>query len=91
MNKNTTKAAPAVAPANTKADGVDPAPSAPTVKNPGVSKWLSVNMNGEASLLELAKLRVTHYLGVQLRDLRYAFIHATQKITHAPLPLEITY
>lgn len=33
-------------------------------------KWLAVNAEGEARHLELAKLRVTHYLGVQLRDLR---------------------
>ncbi|KFM28288.1 Magnesium transporter MRS2-I [Auxenochlorella protothecoides] len=33
-------------------------------------KWLSVGTDGEASILELAKLRVTHQLGVQLRDLR---------------------
>lgn len=37
-----------------------------------VRKWLSVNVAGESSLLELGKLRVTHTLGVQLRDLRYA-------------------
>lgn len=35
-----------------------------------VRKWLAVNAEGEALHLELAKLRVTHYLGVQLRDLR---------------------
>ncbi|KAL4856218.1 Magnesium transporter MRS2-7 [Chlorella vulgaris] len=33
-------------------------------------RWLAVNTEGEALHLELAKLRVTHYLGVQLRDLR---------------------
>ncbi|KAL4428792.1 hypothetical protein ABPG77_005230 [Micractinium sp. CCAP 211/92] len=35
-----------------------------------VRKWLAVNADGELRHLELAKLRVTHYLGVQLRDLR---------------------
>ena len=35
-------------------------------------KWLAVNPQGELQHLELAKLRVTHSLGVQLRDLRCA-------------------
>lgn len=33
-------------------------------------KWLAVDPSGDSKRLELAKLRVTHYLGVQLRDLR---------------------
>lgn len=44
------------------------AKAAPTGKQP--RKWLSVNAAGEASTLELSKLRVTHDMGVQLRDLR---------------------
>ncbi|EFN56043.1 hypothetical protein CHLNCDRAFT_57773 [Chlorella variabilis] len=35
-----------------------------------VRKWLAVNAQGEVRHLELAKLRVTQGLGVQLRDLR---------------------
>ena len=33
-------------------------------------KWLALNAEGELRQLELGKLRVTHDLGVQLRDLR---------------------
>lgn len=33
-------------------------------------KWLSINSEGIASSLELSKIRVTHQLGIQLRDLR---------------------
>lgn len=33
-------------------------------------KWLAVTPQGELLQLELAKMRVTHTLGVQLRDLR---------------------
>ena len=33
-------------------------------------KWLAVNPQGEVRHLELAKMRVTAGLGVQLRDLR---------------------
>lgn len=33
-------------------------------------KWLAINAKGEVRHLELAKLRVTAGLGVQLRDLR---------------------
>lgn len=36
-----------------------------------VRKWLAVNAQGEVRHLELAKLRVTQGLGVQLRDLRW--------------------
>jgi magnesium transporter len=36
----------------------------------GVRKWLAVNPQGEVRHLELAKMRVTAALGVQLRDLR---------------------
>lgn len=35
-----------------------------------VRKWLAISATGEASVLEMAKLRLTHQLGVQLRDLR---------------------
>ena len=41
------------------------------VKALGVRKWLAVNNHGEVRHLELAKLRVTAGLGVQLRDLRW--------------------
>ena len=41
------------------------------VKNLAVRKWLSVSATGEATVLEVDKLRVTHQLGVQLRDLRW--------------------
>lgn len=40
------------------------------MRNLAVRKWLSVNAAGEATVLEVDKLRVTHQLGVQLRDLR---------------------
>jgi hypothetical protein len=40
------------------------------VKTFAVRKWLAVNPHGEVRHLELAKLRVTAGLGVQLRDLR---------------------
>uniref|UniRef100_A0A1D2AE65 Magnesium transporter n=1 Tax=Auxenochlorella protothecoides TaxID=3075 RepID=A0A1D2AE65_AUXPR len=40
------------------------------VKHAAVTTWLSVSPNGTAALLELGKLKVTHQLGVQLRDLR---------------------
>ncbi len=43
-----------------------------------VRKWLAVNADGEAIHLELAKLRVTHYLGVQLRDLRWEALQRRQ-------------
>ncbi|KAL4428790.1 hypothetical protein ABPG77_005228 [Micractinium sp. CCAP 211/92] len=40
------------------------------VKSFAVRKWLAVNPRGEVRHLELAKMRVTAGLGVQLRDLR---------------------
>ncbi len=40
------------------------------MKNLAVRKWISVNAQGETTVLEVDKLRVTHQLGVQLRDLR---------------------
>jgi hypothetical protein len=42
----------------------------PAPKRTAVQQWLAVSPQGRASLLELAKLRVTQQLGVQLRDLR---------------------
>jgi hypothetical protein len=47
-----------------------PPPQAP-LKTLAVRKWLAVNVHGEVRHLELAKLRVTAGLGVQLRDLRW--------------------
>lgn len=49
------------------------APLLPATKSKGtfaLRKWLAVSPEGELRHLELAKLRVTHFLGVQLRDLR---------------------
>ena len=40
------------------------------VKSFAVRKWLAVSPRGEVRHLELAKMRVTAGLGVQLRDLR---------------------
>lgn len=57
-------AAAAAAAASTKAKAQAP------IKALGVRKWLAVNVHGEVRHLELAKLRVTAGLGVQLRDLR---------------------
>lgn len=42
----------------------------PQAKSFAVRKWLAVNPRGEVRQLELAKMRVTAGLGVQLRDLR---------------------
>lgn len=51
-------------------------------------KWLSVGHAGEASLLELGKLRVTHQLGVQLRDLRLLDPHLAASYPSAILARE---
>jgi len=45
------------------------------VKSFAVRKWLAVNAHGEVRQLELAKMRVTAGLGVQLRDLRWVLHH----------------
>lgn len=60
-----------------------PSPCLPQSKALAVRKWLAVNADGELRHLELAKLRVTHYLGVQLRDLRWA-VAAAEDPTLAP-------
>lgn len=49
-----------------------------TTLQSAVRKWLAVNTAGESLHLELAKLRVTHYLGVQLRDLRCGAVQLRQ-------------
>ena len=46
-------------------------PAPPQAKSFAVRKWLAVNPQGEVRHLELAKMRVTAGLGVQLRDLRW--------------------
>jgi hypothetical protein len=48
-----------------------PLPLQAPLKSLAVRKWLAVNVHGEVRHLELAKLRVTAGLGVQLRDLRW--------------------
>lgn len=57
-----------------EAGTLQPMPAAfnPSVRKgkPAARKWLSVAWNGEASLLELPRQRLTQHLGVQLRDLR---------------------
>eukprot|EP00890_Picochlorum_soloecismus_P005858 jgi/Picsp_1/6273/NSC_03624-R2_magnesium transporter mrs2-7 len=51
-------------------DGKGPSP--PVLKAPvkQVRKWLSMTKDGEASSLELSKVRATQQLGIPLRDLR---------------------
>lgn len=53
------------------------------VKHAAVTTWLSVSPNGTAALLELGKLKVTHQLGVQLRDLRSAGCAGVRRHTRA--------
>jgi len=55
-------------------DGKGPSP--PVLKAPvkQVRKWLSMTKDGEASSLELSKVRATQQLGIPLRDLRCVYL-----------------
>jgi magnesium transporter len=64
---------PAWPDASASAALVDKLERGPDPKKPSAAKqvrWVAVGAQGATSVQEIAKLRVTHQLGVQLRDLR---------------------
>lgn len=70
-------------------DGKGPSP--PVLKAPvkQVRKWLSMTKDGEASSLELSKVRATQQLGIPLRDLRCVSMYRARWFVPCPAIIEV--